>query len=372
MHDFTSQILIFCTSRSWGGMEIMALENAKQLQKHGFNTAIVCAENTPLYKNSINSGIKVFYGFKNTNKLSSIKKFAGLIKNNNIKVIHSHFSNDLWIIVPALKLSKCKASLYLTKHLASGVVKKDILHKFLYKRVDKIFAISGFIRKNVIATCPVPAEKVVLLPNGIDLNVFTGSLYNGKKFRDEFNIPPGKIVISLVGRITPGKGHKEFIEAVSIINREEPDKTVFVITGSSAKGEEKFEEEIKQLAKVNNTGNIIFTGYRSDVADILAGTDILAFPSHEESFGITLLEAMAMEVPVIAGSNAGVTDIIPSEEFGLLIPTKNSNALAGAMMKLINNAELRKKLALNGKKRIIENFDIEKIMKDLEKYYAIS
>ena len=161
---FKPEILIYCGSSSWGGMEIMALETAKQLQKQELKVGIVCKNDSPLYENSIKSGINIFCKFKNSNKITNIRKFAGSIKTLNIKIIHSHFSNDLWTIVPALKLSKSRSALFLTKHLASGVVKKDILHKYLYKRVDKIFAISDFINKNVIDTCPVPEEKVILLP----------------------------------------------------------------------------------------------------------------------------------------------------------------------------------------------------------------
>jgi glycosyltransferase involved in cell wall biosynthesis len=103
----------------------------------------------------------------------------------------------------------------------------------------------------------------------------------------------------------------------------------------------------------------------------MTGIDLLAFPSHEESFGITLLEAMAMEVPVVTSNCAGVTDIIPSDEFGVLIPPKNHASLAGGIIKLIEDAGLRKRLAENGRKRVEQIFDIEKLTKELIKYYNI-
>lgn len=363
-------VMIYCGSSSWGGMEIMALENVKQLIKQGFKICITCVKDSPLHIHSISTSIKIFFLLEGTGKLHNYRKFASIIKNYDIKVIHTHFSNDLWVIVPAIK--KMKTRLFLTKHLASGVIKKDALHKYLYKRVTKIFAISNFIKKNVLETCPIPEEKVILMPNGIDVNKFSKEKFSRDEIRNELNIQVDKIVTGLVGRITPGKGHKEFIEAIETVNKTHSAGSVFLIIGSSSKGEERFEEEIKKLAKEKNINNIIFTGYRNDISRIFAGMDILAFPSHEESFGITLLEAMAMEVPVIASNNAGIIDIIPTEEFGLLIPPKISNALADAIIKLSEDKDLRKKLSSNARKRVEEKFNIESITKEMVKHYKLS
>jgi glycosyltransferase involved in cell wall biosynthesis len=364
-------ILIFCGSLSWGGMEIMALENAKQLLKHGFNVKFACIKNSQLYENTITAGIEIICSLKSKKRFYNYRQVANVLKNHNIKVIHTHFSNDLWTIVPALKTKGSKAGLFLTKHLASGIVKKDLFHKFLYNRVNKILAVSNFIKKNVADTCPVPEENIILMPNGVDLNHFNISKYNKMNIRNEFGIAADKTVIGLIGRITPGKGHREFIDAIGILNKTVSGNTVYIVTGSSAIAEEHFEVEIKRLAKEKNINNIIFTGYKNDIAKILAGLDILAFPSHEESFGITLLEAMAMNIPVIASNNAGVTDVIPSKEYGVLIPPKDSKALADAILKLIEDTELRKKLAANGRKRVEENYNIENITRQLVSHYNL-
>ena len=361
------EILVTCISSSWGGMEIMALENVKQLNKQGLKTELFCIKNSPLHLNAVKENIPTI----TTN--SSIYKNITVLKKivKNVKIIHSHYSHDLWAIVPALKLSRSNAKLFLTKHLASGLKKKDFFHRNLYKRVERIFCISEFIRKNVIQTCPVPETRASILHNGVDLVKFDKSKYSSEKIREELNIENDKIVIALIGRITPGKGHKEFIEAAGLINKSNGQKVIFLVIGSSAKGEEGFEKDIRQSAKDRGIKNIIFTGHRHDIPRILAGINILAFPSHEESFGITLLEAMAMEVPVAASRNAGITDIIPNEEYGMLINPKDSNSLARGLEKLVNDSGLRKKLASNARIRVEELFDIEKLIKELINYYVI-
>jgi len=365
-NDYSNiDILVSCLSKSWGGMEIMAIENVKQLNKQGFKTVLFCINNSPLHINSLKNNVLALT--TNSNILKNIFILKKIIKN--VKVIHSHFSHDLWIIVPALKLSGSKVRLYLTKHLASGVRKKDILHRKLYGRIEQIFAISEFIKMNVIQTCPVTDDKVSIMHNGVDLYKFDRNKFSNDEIKNEMSINSNKTVITLIGRITPGKGHKEFIDAAGLINKTFEERIIFLVVGSSAKGEEQFEQNIRQSANDAGIKNIIFTGHRDDIPRILAGTDILAFPSHEESFGITLLEAMAMGVPVVASRNAGVTDIIPSEDFGILIAPKNSKSLADGIKKLINDKELRIKLAMNARKRVEEHFDIEKITQKLIEYY---
>ncbi|HEY3251295.1 MAG TPA: glycosyltransferase family 4 protein, partial [Ignavibacteria bacterium] len=208
--------------------------------------------------------------------------------------------------------------------------------------------------------------------NGINIKEYNKTHFNKEDIRNELNIANEKIIIGQIGRITLGKGHYELIKAAEIINKNHSDNVIFLIVGSSSKNEQHIEIEIKKLAAECKVKNILFPGYRSDIARILAGIDILAFPSHEESFGITLLEAMAMEVPVVATGNAGITDIIPNNEYGLLVPPKNFNALAERLLELIDNPDLRKNLAANGRKRIVENFDIEKLTLELIKQYEES
>ena len=97
--------------------------------------------------------------------------------------------------------------------------------------------------------------------------------------------------------------------------------------------------------------------------------DILAFPSHEESFGLTSTEAMAMKLPVVASGNAGVLDIVVDGETGILVPPKDYQALADGIMKLASDPSLRKKFGEAGRKRVEEMFSIQAVVEKLENFY---
>lgn len=364
-------ILISCGSYSWGGLEMISLETAMHLAKAGNNVKILCSSGSRLESEAISTGFETIPVFsKDKGIISSIIKLKKLLKKSRADVIHTNLSHDLWVLTPAMKISGSKAKLLLTKHMASGVKKKDLFHKYLYKRVDGIFAISNYIRKSVLDTCPVPEEKVHLLPVGIDLKKFNKANFNVRDVKKELKLPDGKIIIGIVGRLTPGKGHEEFLEATKIINEKHFNRVFWLVVGSASFGEDEYENNIKAYANEVKIPNIKFTGYSEDTPKMLSVIDILAFPSHNESFGRVLLEAMAFEIPVAASGNAGVVDIVINNETGVLFEPKNSLQLAEKLIKLIENDALRIKLGKAGKKRAIDIFDFDIMINKLMEYYT--
>ncbi|MCI0448633.1 MAG: glycosyltransferase family 4 protein [Chlorobi bacterium] len=373
MHKNKEKIkaVICCGSVSWGGLEMAGVESAVKLSKQGHEVLLVCRVNSKLESEAKLNSLKTLPVFsKDIMLVSSIIKLKKIIKEFKPDVIHTHLSHDLWVIVPALSLTGSNAKLFLTKHMASGVKKKDLFHKFLYKRVNKIFAVSNYIKESVLNTCPAAEENVILLPDGIDLQKFNPALYNKSQIKKQNRLPEDRMIIGIIGRMTPGKGHEEFLNAAKIINENYSDKVFFLVVGSASFGEDDYETKIRNLAEELNLANILFTGYRKDTPEMLSVMDILAFPSHNESFGITLLEAMAMGVPPAASGNAGVLDIVINNETGLLVEPKNSVELAGAIIKLINDEELRKKFAKAARNRAEQEFDFNIIINRLIENYT--
>ncbi len=369
-NDLNLNILISCGSYSWGGLEMISLETAYKLRDLGLNVKLLCSQNSQLEEESNKQGFETIPVFsKNIKIIPSIIKLIRYLNNNNIDVIHTNHSHDLWVLTPALNFSNCRAKLFLTKHMASGVKKTDRLHKYLYKRLNGIFAISRYIEQSVKDTCPVPFVKIHLLPVGIDMVRFNPEMIDKSGLKSELQIPKDKLIIGIVGRMTPGKGHEEFLEAAKIINEKFEDKIHFVIIGNASFGEEKYEVVIKQLSIKFKIKNITFTGYTPEPQILMGVLDILAFPSHNESFGRVLLEAMALKIPIAASGNAGVVDIVIDNETGLLFEPKNYIQLASKLLMLIENIGLRNKFAENGYKRAKEVFSFEIMTDKLIKFY---
>lgn len=358
-------LLEVCTSRSWGGMEMRTLKVSEAFKELGHSVTLLCHPESSLHNEATKAGIKtVALPFKNGIHLYQILKLSKQLKQNRFDLIHTQFSRDLRFIIPALRGSK-KTPVVLTKRLASFINKKDLFHKYLYERVDLITAISKVIQENVIITCPVDPSKVEIFYNGINVEKFQTALKLRDERRKEFGIK-NETVIAIFGRFSPGKGHEEFLEAAKIISTQKKN-VKFLVVGAESYGEPEYAQSIYKLAdSYNLKDELIFAGFREDVPELMGAIDILTVPSHAEAFGNVAIEGMAAGKPVVAANNYGLLEIVTHNNTGLLFEVTNAQSLAEALIKLIDDKELRDKLGKAGLERVKEMFDEKKQIQKLE------
>lgn len=364
------KVLLTCLSRSWGGLEMYTIQTARQLIINGIQTEILCYPGSRVHQETVNEKINVYTSaFKNYFDPVEQFKISGLLKKNGYDVIHSQASKDLWLIVPALKLATLKTPLLLTKQMGSYIIKKDFLHRWIYKRLDLAFAISRVIAKNLVDTTPLTADKIILLHNSIDTEIFNPAAVDKDLVRKEFKIGGNEILIGMMARFSPGKGHEEFIYAAELLLKKH-NNLRFMIIGEPSKGEDKYAAEIKMLASEKDVlDRLIFTGYRKDTPLVLAALDIFVFPSHAEAFGIALAEALSMGKPSVCSNSDGVLDIAVDGETSLLFEKMNWNDLAVKIERLIIDGGLRSSFGTAARKRAVEHFDIKVFTKKLIDIY---
>jgi glycosyltransferase involved in cell wall biosynthesis len=352
------KILYSCLSKSWGGMEMFTITSVKQLLKRGINVEFLCYAESRLHIEANNLGL-VKYPIKAAGYVHpyGTLKVSAILKKQNFDIIHTQASKDLWLLVPALNLIKSNIPLVFTKQVGSFIKKKDKFHSYIYKRVSRAIAISTVIKKNLIDTTPLTKGKITILHNGIDTKKFNPGV-KGDKIRSEFKIDKNELVIGMLARFSPGKGHEEFLTAAKDLS-EKYKNLKFLIVGEASRGENNYADKIKRRAEELNLSNIIFSGFRSDTPEVLAAMDIFVFPSHAEAFGIALVEAMAAGKPSVCSNSDGILDIAVDNETSLLFEKRNSKDLASKIEQLIISDEKRECLAENARKRAVEYFDIE-------------
>jgi len=350
---------------------MQALLITRELQKRGHEVNLLCIPRTTLLKEAYAAGVpSVGLLGKDRQAVSTIKDLSRLLKGYSYDVVHTYLSHDLWWLVPAMTLSSSRAKLFLTKEVASGVRKNDPFHRLLYGRLQGIFAISNYIEESVINTCPVPRSQIHIVPPGISLDEFNPDLYDKDSTRKELGIPKDVILVGMVGRMSPGKGHEQFLEAAKKIVAETDLRVRFLVVGAASYGENEYELHIKTLLHDHGLEEFVqLIGFRKDIPRMMSALDILAFPSHEESFGITLTEAMAMKIPVVASGNAGVLDIVVDNETGILVQPRDHQSLAKGIIKLAQDPSMRRKFGEEGRKRVEAMFSIKAVVEKLEAYY---
>ena len=339
-------------------MEMFTLTAIHQLLKWNISVELLCFENSRLHKeaekqNLINHPLKASGYF---HPLVSVK-LSRIIQNGKFDLIHTQASKDLWVLVPALKIIKSNIPLLLTKQVGSFIIKKDKLHKWVYNRVTYALAISEVIKRNLLETCPLTEEKILLLHNAVDTNKFDPEKIDRQKVRKEFNFADDEIIVGMLARFSPGKGHEEVLFAAEKLSKKFSNLK-FLIVGEASRGEKEYANQIKKLVADHNLKNVVFAGFRSDTAEVLSALDIFCFPSHAEAFGIALVEAMAMGVPSVCSNSDGVLDIAVNGETSFLFEKKNGNDLAEKLELLISSKEKREQFGRASRERAVKFFDL--------------
>lgn len=363
------KILFSCLSKSWGGMEMVTINTIKALLDKGITVELICAVESRIHIEANDFGM-IIHPIKAPGYFHPFTtiRTASIIKNGSYNLIHTHASKDLWLLVPALKLIRNSTPLLLTKHIGSFIAKRDIIHTWLYRRVNYVIAISNVIRQNLLETTRLDKDKIRLHYNGVDCKKFDPAKYNGTSIRKEFKINDSDLLIGMVARFSSGKGHEEFISSAKKLN-EKYSNLIFILVGEASRGEGSYESQIKKLANDNARQNIIFTGFRDDIPDVIAAMDIFIMPSHAEAFGVALVEAMAMGKPSVCSNSDGILDIAVDGKTGYLFENKNSEDLKNKIELLIKSPDKRKAFGKEARKRVMEHFDFDKLINGLVDIY---
>ncbi len=353
------KILYSCLSKSWGGLEMFTITAVKQLLNRDVKVELLCSKESRIHIEASGLGL-IIHPIKASGYFHpfSTLKLISIIRRGNYDFVHTQASKDLWLLVPALKILRKEIPLILTKQMGSFIIKKDFLHKWIYKRVNLTFAISRVIEKNLIETTPLSKDKIILMHNGINLTKFNPQKVDRNKIRNEFKINENELLFGMIARFSPGKGHEEFLYAVKELNKKFTNLKVLIV-GEASQGEDEYAAKIRKLNEEYLLSNVIFTGFRSDIAELLAAMDIFVFPSHSEAFGIVLAEAMAMGKPSVCANSDGILDIAVDGETSLLFERKNGNDLKEKLDMLIADPAKREKFGKAARKRAMNNFDLE-------------
>lgn len=208
-----------------------------------------------------------------------------------------------------------------------------------------------------------PPEKIVVTYNGIDLAKFDPSKEDGAAVRAELGLDH-KLVVGVTGAMTgppelggPGKGQHLLIRAAALLRERFPNLTVLLVGDGPSRPQ--VEEVVREFGMKDR---VVFAGMRFDVSRMLSAMDIYALPSiHGEFFPNSIIEAMSMELPWIGSDIAGLHELSAGGEAGWVTPPGDVEALAGNLAKLADDAELRRKRGLRGRREVENRFTIAEV-----------
>ena len=213
-----------------------------------------------------------------------------------------------------------------------------------------------------------PSVRNELLYNGTPIREVAAA--DAQEARTELGVRDGDVLVGVFGRLQRWKGQDVFVEAAGEVARVRGDVKFAIVGGSVFGLEPEFLEGLKRrTVALGLADRIVFTGFRTDAARLMAACDIVCHTSRvPEPFGLVVVEAMGLGRPVIASAGGGPSEIIASETEGILVPPDNSKALAEAMMSLIADPQRRHLIGANGRARVRSQFSIDVMVSTLLRY----
>jgi len=281
-------------------------------------------------------------------------RLCEIIRREDIEIVHARSR------VPALiAYLACKKTGRIFITTAHGYYRKHFLSSVMGWGRFVIVA-SNIMAKHMVHDFGVPYDRIRLIPRGVDLAGF--------RFRDPDTYRSRAFTVGMVSRITPLKGHADFIKAVSILSRQIPQIRV-IIVGDAPK--EKYKEDLALLIRRLGLSNTIaFLPATHDVPGVMAELDVLVSATiTPEAFGRIIMEAQASGVPAVSTKVGGVVDIVEDGKTGLLCMPQNPKDMAEKIFSLYRDRALWARLALEGRRYVETNLNLEKMTEETLRLY---
>jgi glycosyltransferase involved in cell wall biosynthesis len=228
---------------------------------------------------------------------------------------------------------------------------------------DVILTISPGLRDDLISYRVAPPNRIRVLPLGLDLKPFINCSDFRGAFRAELGIAPDIPLVGIVGRLVPVKNHDLFLAAAGRVVQSLP-MTKFVVVG----GGERLEELERSATTMSLRDHVIFTGWRDDLPAIYADLSLLVISSLNEGTPVSIIEAMAAGVPVVATAVGGVPDLLGHGRWGHLVPSGDVEALARAIVEALQTPDHDQQLA-SVRDYALHHYDAQRLAHDIRQLY---
>lgn len=294
-----------------------------------------------------------------------VSQLLKVIKEQRIDLLHSHeYKSD---IVAYLASRLHRMPIISTAH---GFIQNSRRSRVMVgmgqrmlRSFDRVIAVSSETRRRLVA-CGIADARVRVIHNAIVTGNYDPRRFERGAFRAAFDIPRGVPLIGYVGRLSPEKGQRELLLAAPAVLQRVPEAHVVLV------GDGPDEAALRELAATLGIGaSVTFTGHIADPRPVFRDLDILALTSYTEGFPNVVLEALCMDVPVVASDVGGVPEIVEHGATGLLVPPRDPQAIAAALLQLLTDSDGAARLAAAGKRVVFDRFDFVNRVRTEERLY---
>jgi glycosyltransferase involved in cell wall biosynthesis len=362
------------TARTWRGGQNQVLLTVNGLRSIGQRATLVAHPDGELRRRAAEGLDLIPIAPRTEMDLSAAWKFSRILRRLRPDVIHAHDPHGVALAALALSIGAGAANRSTGSRQGASMpalvaarrvdfhLKGNSFSRWKYRQVDCFIAASDAIRQMLVAD-GVPADRTVTVHEGIDVeHVVAAPAVN---VHEAFWLPHGSPVVGNVAALVPHKGQRYLIDAAHLVVQQVPDARFIIL------GEGELREHLeKQVREHHLEKHVLLPGFRTDVLGCLKGFDLFAMSSITEGLGTSLLDAMACARPIVATRAGGIPEIVEDGVNGLLVPARDHQALAEAIVRALKNPELRQRMGDAGFARVNERFTVERMVSETAGVYA--
>lgn len=350
--------LFVCDGKGLGGLELQMLERTVDARGRGDGAILACSARGKLWPYTVSRGMKperVEFNIPYYDPIA-VFRLGKIAKKHSVDVCVVGQSRLLSQALIARKVWKLPMAVVFYQQMQSGHPKRDWFHDKIYASVDAAVVLTKQMKNELVQTTVMPAEKVDVIPYGINAERFSLPGSNRNNLKLQFGIPEDTYVVGCISRLDFLKDQLTLIKAFA--KSELPPNSVLIIAGDVTPGYEGYDEELrKAAAELGIAERTIFLPFTNEIPKLLSCFDVFVLPSRSETFGLVIVEAMAAGLPVIATQAGGVPEIITDGQTGLLFPAQNVQPLADHLTRLAASKELHQTLGQQAQQDVRQRFD---------------
>lgn len=358
------------------GGNVICLQLIEEALQQGWGVIVNSPTDGDFVEMLRRKGVKIYHIETGRSfRFDSAMKLARIVKKENVDLIHSHAplaGTILSRLAGALTRTPAITHAHIIRMPLSPnplVRNYQLLLNWISSRFfcDKVIAVSETVRREFIEQ-GTPENKIAVVYNGINLD-HSQPEKSAEEVRKEFNLTTQQRIIGQVGRLCSSKGQHILIKAAAVVIKRFR-RAFFIIVGGDLEEKGEYREKLENLTEeLGIKDHIIFTGYRSDILDLMKTFDIFVLPSRAEALPVVILEAMAAKKPVIVTGVGGNTEVVIDGKTGTLVPPENPSSLAEAIIHHLENPEASQDMGRRGYERVKRHFTRKRMVKQTFQIY---
>jgi len=358
------------------------LPQLKFLVKEGYDVYVVCSPGkwvADIEKEGIKvKTIKIKRKISSLYDLVTLYRLWNYFRKEKFQIVHTHNPKPGLLGQLAAKMAGVPIVIntihgfYFQEN--SSLLKRKffiIIEKIAAKCSDLIFFVNKEDMKTALQERICSDKLIKYLGGAVDINKFSPDLFSQSFIvdkKEELGIKSDQKVVGIIARLVEEKGYIELFEALGTIIKKFP-RAVLLVVGSEEKHKKDFFDPNFFKKKYKLEKNVIFLGERDNVDQIYPLIDVFVLPSHREGLGLVILEASAMEKPVVATNIRGCREAVDNGKTGVLVPAKNAEKLAKAIIYFLENPMEAQKMGENGRIKVIKEFNEDLVFGRIKEEY---